>query len=247
MPALLRPLPPSPNAFTLIELLVVISIIAVLASMLLPAVGMVRSSSKKTVCQSNMRQMYTGIMTYTNDWDGTVMYSYNLPTDTKAWGENWGQTLAVYMEIPIDHPIERSRLGVFNCPENMVQNQVMGMLNAETELSYSGNGWDPTCGPWNGRFFFAPVASMHHTTELLAFWEGVYYISESWSNDGAGTIPATTVGMRSVRYVHRGKTNTIFADGHVDGTSLLNYQGSFVGGSGADAASYANGRAFYAR
>lgn len=59
--------------FTLIELLVTISIIAILASMLIPAVGMVRDASLMTQCQSNLRQIHLGAMTYANDNDGIIM------------------------------------------------------------------------------------------------------------------------------------------------------------------------------
>lgn len=45
------------SAFTLIELLVVISVIAILAALLLPAVARVTHRAKSAVCQSNLKQM----------------------------------------------------------------------------------------------------------------------------------------------------------------------------------------------
>ena len=52
------------RAFTLIELLVVISIIAVLMSILMPALNKVREQGRKSVCSNNVRQIVMGFHTY---------------------------------------------------------------------------------------------------------------------------------------------------------------------------------------
>lgn len=58
------------KGFTLVELLVVISIIAVLMSIMMPALGKVRSQAKKTICLTNNRQWCAAVVTYTAENDG---------------------------------------------------------------------------------------------------------------------------------------------------------------------------------
>lgn len=69
--------PPQPSqnftrcAFTLVELLVVIGIIAVLISVLLPALNKARAQANFTKCMSNQRQLLIGLQMYVGDNKGT--------------------------------------------------------------------------------------------------------------------------------------------------------------------------------
>ncbi|MBN8524608.1 MAG: prepilin-type N-terminal cleavage/methylation domain-containing protein [Planctomycetes bacterium] len=61
--------------FTLIELLVVVSIIAILAAMLLPAIGLVREMARTTQCASTLRQLGMVMSAYAGDNDSVLIHA----------------------------------------------------------------------------------------------------------------------------------------------------------------------------
>lgn len=84
------------RGFTLIELLVVLAIVAVLAAILVPVVGTVRSAARGVVCTNNLRQIGMVMLNYVNDedgyWPAAVVPSYG------SLG-SWIPQLAPYLEL----------------------------------------------------------------------------------------------------------------------------------------------------
>lgn len=58
---------PARKGFTLIELLTVIAIIGILAAIIIPTVGKVRSSATNATCKSNLRQLAMGVLLYAGE------------------------------------------------------------------------------------------------------------------------------------------------------------------------------------
>ena len=85
---------PQRRGFTLIELLVVISIIATLASLILPAVQNARETARRTQCMNNIRNLGIAVQAYTTSHRGALPYLTTSAVAPSDFIINFGTTAA---------------------------------------------------------------------------------------------------------------------------------------------------------
>jgi prepilin-type N-terminal cleavage/methylation domain-containing protein len=94
------------RGFTLVELLVVISIIALLVSILMPALGKAREQARATMCGSNLKQMGLIWMFYADDNEDSLYYH--------VWPDGTPDAPWLWYNPIIDY--ENGSTGVLECP-----------------------------------------------------------------------------------------------------------------------------------
>src|SRR4051812_34249665 len=95
------------RGFTLIELLVVIAIIAVLIAILLPAITSAQRHAQQVVCESNLTQIYRGLLNYSTSNGGwlpawSTWHTWPTGDAEDSPGPAWTIELASYIGQPPD-------------------------------------------------------------------------------------------------------------------------------------------------
>ncbi len=193
-----------PQPFTLIELLIVIAIIAILASMLLPALNQARDRAKQISCASNLKQMGTFLTMYCDD------YNRWLPPATQ-WG-HYPQVDGLIEATFNTGYIKNNK--IFFCPSR--------------PLGKPGTYWSPSPGGANNwiSYQYLPyrwgILFPHKISDVKSRWPLLMTDLNDLTNRGFNH-PMSTTDWSGF--------NTLYMDGHVSWRKPEQYINKYANGS----------------
>jgi prepilin-type N-terminal cleavage/methylation domain-containing protein len=179
-----QPSPASRRGFTLVELLVVIGIIALLISMLLPALNKAREAANRAYCLSNLRQISTMLRMYAVAYRDAVPLGYGVDNPTTTTTYTTSHTL--------NYQLSRSTSGmtaamadpgtISNANPKGVRYHGLGLL-FPAGIIKADSADVTTSQQAQGRVFFCPsFSSLFHTFDSS---------SNQWPPTAAGGVRAS--------------------------------------------------------
>jgi prepilin-type N-terminal cleavage/methylation domain-containing protein/prepilin-type processing-associated H-X9-DG protein len=207
------------KAFTLVELLVVVGIIALLVSMLLPALNRARETAVEAQCLNNLRQLVNANMMYATENKGWHVPLYEL-TGPPRWPENPG--FCRYLNIRVDQATVPNWTPYWPknilCPRSPKAQQEMGVIGVSAAAART-YGWPYFSYGYNytgKKYVDAPkyrAGEIRNPSNKIWFADSLkldmHYLNSSDYVNETG-IPMSA----QIAYRHRGGVNVVFADGH---------------------------------
>lgn len=196
-----RPPPQCASGFTLIELLVVIAIIAILGSMLLPALTKAKSTAKAAQCLNHLRQIAVAVRLYADSHNDEFPRSQHsaLTSGYLPWGRaiapELGRTPATWTNLLTT---------VYNCPEDRRKEAWSYGLNVYFELNPKSDDYVGSPQTWRRLAQVSrPAATILHGGNST---EADHIMPHFWTTarEGRDAEPRR----------HRGRSNYSFVDGH---------------------------------
>ncbi len=212
--------------FTLIELLAVVSVIALLASFLLPTIALVRDGAKRTVCAQRMRMIGFGIQTQAQDDQGRMVWA-----KLRIWPGSNGYFDPLISGGYIDganssDPWRAVRGPAFNCPSGRLAQRGDYWYDYAPCVALLGTMQEVPGTPRRTRF-----AELTRSADVGLLFEVI--IGSPWWTPCNESPTDAWSGWTAQ---HRGSANVVFADGHV---ATLHYHGpSDRNGLATDAAGW---------